>query len=216
MGLSAALHEGTRTLHTEAERSGVMAALLRGRASRDAYVRLLAALHAIYASLEHALDSQAAHPVIGTLVVPEFARRPSLEFDLLVALGAEWRAMAPTHPLAYAYAEHLHTLAAQDPMRLVSHAWLRYLGDLNGGQIVARLVRAAPHARDLATAFYEFRGLRDPRAAAAAWKARLDALPFDGSSCEALVAEACDGFRRHIALFAAIADQDAASPRSVA
>lgn len=192
-----------------------MGALLRGQASRDAYVRLLAALHAIYAALEQALEAHRGHPVLDPLASPAFARRAALEFDLVATLGANWRELAPTHPLAYAYAEHLHAMAATAPERLVAHAWLRYLGDLNGGQVLARLVRGARTTSSVATSFYEFRGLENPRAAAAEWRARLDLLPLDPAAQEAIVNEAREGFRRHIALFAGIGDQDeAASPRS--
>lgn len=212
MGLAEALHDRTRALHTEAERSGVMGALLRGRASMDAYVRLLASLHAVYGALEHGLTAHAAHPVVGAMAAPDFARSEALDHDLRALLGAAWREAAPTHPLAYAYAEHLHRLAADAPERLLAHAWLRYLGDLNGGQVVARLVRRSPALARVATAFHEFPGLAEPRFAAAAWRARLDTLPLDEAARGAIVDEACAGFRRHIALFAELADQDAAEP----
>lgn len=217
MGLAALLHDGTKPLHTEAERSGVMGALLRGHASRDAYVRLLAALHAIYAALEEELDRHASHPVLGPLHAPAFARRAALETDLAATLGPEWRTLAPPHALAVEYAARLHALAATHPERLLAHAWLRYLGDLNGGQILARLVRTAESLTGVSTAFYEFPALASPRAAGGEWRARLDALPLTEVEQAALLVEAEDGFRRHIALFAALADQgEASSPRSVA
>ena len=212
MGLAEALHDGTKALHTEAERSGVMGALLHGRASVDAYGRLLAALHAIYGALEHGLARHAAHPVLGAMSVADFSRGDALDHDLRALHGAPWRETAPTHPLAYEYAEHLHRLADDAPERLLAHAWLRYLGDLNGGQVVARLVRRAPALARVATAFYEFPGLAEPRFAAAAWRARLDALPLDGTAQAAIVEEARAGFRRHIALFTGLAGQDAAEP----
>lgn len=197
-----------------------MGAVLRGRATRDDYVRLLAALHAIYSALEHALTSHVTHPLLGPLTAPAFARRATLEFDLVATLGADWRALAPTHPLAYDYAEHLHRTSRNAPERLLAHAWLRYLGDLNGGQVLARLVRGAPATARMATSFYEFRGLVDPRAAAGEWRARLDTLPLPDEVQQAIITEACDGFRRHIALFAALgsasAQDDTTSSRSEA
>jgi heme oxygenase len=212
VGLAAALHDGTKALHTEAERSGVMAALLRGQASRDAYVRLLASLHAIYDALETSLERHRTHAVLGPLYEPSFARRAALEADLAVAVGPDWSAHVPVPPLAQAYAAHLVTLAEAAPERLIAHAWLRYLGDLNGGQILARLVRAADALADIPTRFYEFPALSDPRGAAATWKSRLDALALDDATRHALVAEAVQGFERHIALFRAIADQLPATP----
>lgn len=45
--LSDALRTGSRPLHTQAERTGVMAALLRGTLDLAGYARLLSALHAV-------------------------------------------------------------------------------------------------------------------------------------------------------------------------
>ena len=212
MGLAAALHDGTKALHTEAERAGVMAALLRGQASRESYVRLLVSLHTIYDALEAALERHATHAVLGPLYVPAFARRAALEADLAAAVGPEWPTTLEVPPLAQAYAAHLRQLADAAPERLIAHAWLRYLGDLNGGQILARIVRGAESLRDLPTRFYEFPGLSDPRGAALEWKTRLDASPLDTPARVAVVDEAIEGFQRHIALFRAIADQPPASP----
>ena len=208
MGLAARLHDGTKPLHTDAERSGVMGALLRGRASREQYFLLLSSLHSIYEALEDALDYRVDHPALVSMQAPGFARRAALDADLTAALGRNWRDLAPAHPLALDYAAHLRGLATSAPERLLAHAWLRYLGDLNGGQIIARLIRDSEALAGVPTAFYEFPDIAEPRAAAAEWRARLDALPFSEADCSALVAEAQDGFRRHIALFAALGDQD--------
>lgn len=217
MGLAAQLHDGTKPLHTDAERSGVMGALLRGRASREQYFLLLSSLHSIYEALEDALDYRADHPALLSMQAPGFARRGALDADLTSALGRTWRDIAPANPLALEYAAHLRGLATAAPERLLAHAWLRYLGDLNGGQIIARLIRGSEALADVPTSFYEFPGIAEPRAAAGEWRARLDALPFTADECSALVAEAQDGFRRHIALFAALGDQDdTTSPRSAA
>jgi heme oxygenase (biliverdin-producing, ferredoxin) len=216
VGLAAALHDGTKPLHTDAERSGVMGALLRGQASRESYLCLVASLHVIYEALEASLDSAHAHAeataILGPMHEPGFARRESLERDLTAALGPEWRALVSVPAEARAYAEHLRSLARERPALLLAHAWLRYLGDLNGGQIIARIVRGSPALATMPTHFYEFPALTDPRATAGAWRARLDTLPLSEGMQEALVAEAAEGFRRHIALFRAIADQGPAAP----
>ena len=212
MGLAALLHDRTKPLHTEAERSGVMAALIRGHATRDEYLRLLAALHTIYATLEEQLAGHAGHAVLAPMAAPAFARREALDADLVAGAGTAWRTSVRVAPEAEAYAAHLRTLSAERPALLLAHAWLRYLGDLNGGQILARVLRAAPALEGMPTHFYEFPTLSDPRAAAAEWRGRLDALPLDPETMESLAAEACDGFRRHIALFRAIADQVPLTP----
>lgn len=187
-----------------AERSGVMALLLRGRISRDDYAALLRALAEIYGALERALQAQRDHPIVGPLLRPAFRRAPALAHDLeaLVAFGVPMPAVAPD---ATRYAAHLDALAVEDPPRLLAHAWLRYLGDLNGGQVVGRIVRDALALPPAAVRFYEFPELTDPHAAAAEWRSALDAAAIDAETAARIVTEACDGFERHIALFRALA-----------
>lgn len=209
--LSAELRTATKELHTEAERSGIMGRLLRGRCSRDEYAALLASLEAIYAALEEGLARHNAHPVLGALHRPGFARLDSLRMDLdaLRALGVAVPTALPHETVRYA--AQLRMLAAEDPPRLIAHAWLRYLGDLNGGQIVARLVRKSLELPESATTFYEFPAFVDPVAAAVEWRDALDAAPLGAGTRESIVDEAITGFRRHIGLFRAL-DAGSAAP----
>lgn len=210
--LSRALRESTRLLHTDAERAGAMGALLRGRVDRSTYVLMLSSLHAIYRALEDALQRNAEHESLAPLLVPGLERRAALAADLRALAGDAWPLTHPPHDLAVTYAAHLNTLGNNAPERLIAHAWLRYLGDLNGGQIIARIVRNTLTLDESSTAFYAFPALDDPMGAAGAWRTALDALPLTEDAQEAIVAEAADGFRRHIALFEGLADQDDAAP----
>lgn len=204
MGIAQRLHDETKALHTAAERSGVMQELLRGTISPASYAALLVSLRAIYAALERGLRDHAADPLFAGLDTSAFARTAALEADLSTLAGSPDAWPAP-HAVAAAYAAHLDARSRSQPVLLLAHAWLRYLGDLNGGQIVARLIRSHAALASLPTGFYDFPGLADPRGAAAQWRAALDAAPLAPEACDALVAEAQDGFRRHIALFEGLA-----------
>lgn len=214
--LSARLRSETRDLHLQAERSGVMAEFLRGQLPLEGYGALMVALQAIYEALEEGLERNAALPTIAALRHPGFARSAALANDVAVLrrLG-----VAPVDAIdvAQAYAAHLRELATDDPQRLIAHAWLRYLGDLNGGRVLERVVRERLGVSAGAMSFYRFPALADPAAAAVAWRLALDALELPVDVQSALVTEACEGFRRHIALFEALADaQDAAEVSSEA
>lgn len=198
-GLAARLKAETRSLHTLAERSGVMADLLQGRLSRNAYCALLRNLQAIYAALEAGLDAQAADP---RLWRPELRRLPALEQDLDRLAPGDWRDSASLAPATQAYVDRLSTLAGTAPSLLFAHAYLRYLGDLHGGQVLARLVQrqyglAAPHG----TAFYAFGEPAQVEQLKRDFRAGLDALPLAPGEADAFVAEACEAFRLHQQLF---------------
>lgn len=212
--LSSRLRSDTRSLHTQAERSGVMVHFLRGHLSLEHYGALIVALHTIYEALEQGLERNAAHPVIAAMRHPGLARTSALASDIAVLrrLGC-----APLEPVeaAQSYAAHLRCVATDDPVRLIAHAWLRYLGDLNGGRVLERVVREKLGVPAGAMSFYRFPALADPAAAAVAWRLALDRLELGEEVESAIVAEACDGFRRHIALFEALAGaQDAAEVSS--
>ena len=64
LGLRARLKLETRELHAQAERSGIMNALLHGRIERNAYCALLRNLREIYAGLEMALEIHFNHPLL--------------------------------------------------------------------------------------------------------------------------------------------------------
>ena len=114
---------------------------------------------------------------------------------------------APAVPLsawqtAQAYAAHVHALA-DEPHLLGAHVYLRYLGDLYGGQLMARALEPSWHlpAGRQATRFLDFGTPGQVRAAMAALRAALDALSLSDSQQQAVVQEACSGFARHEAIF---------------
>ena len=199
--LSARLREGTRHLHTQAERAGLMPALLRGELPLPRYLAMLRELLAIYEALEAALQRPEAPAFDAAL-----SRRQALQHDVdclqrQAADGvdpddalADGRLLPPTR----AYVAHLRSL----PTRLLAaHAYVRYLGDLAGGQMLRRIVARTYGLNVDGVRFYEFAlpvaglslGLRQV----------LDALPE--SDHDAIVDEACAAFRRHVDLFEALA-----------
>lgn len=196
------LREATWALHTEVERSALMRQLLRGALPRPAYCALLRNLHAIYAALEAGFARHAAHPQLAALPVAALARTAALAQDLAALHGPGWAHALPVAPAACAYAQHLQRLADTAPARLAAHAYVRYLGDLNGGQALASVVgRALALAPGEGVAFYDF-GDRDAVAAAiVALRDGLARCAPDAVTAQAIVDEAVDGFRRHGQLF---------------
>ena len=97
---------------------------------------------------------------------------------------------------------------------LVAHAYVRYLGDLSGGQILRRVVAESLHLADgTGTAFYEFSG--DAAVLADRFRTRLDSIRADETVVEDIVAEARSAFAFHVSLFEelAAAPSRGAAPR---
>ncbi|MEO7431382.1 MAG: biliverdin-producing heme oxygenase [Dokdonella sp.] len=201
LSLSAQLRARTRDLHTQAERSGIMRALLRGDVQRAAYVLLLRNLHAIYAALEAALEAHAAHPLIAPLYDPLLWRRRPLEQDLDALHGAEWRDLAITPTTR----DYVIVVTAANPATLVAHAYVRYLGDLSGGQILARIVQASLQLEGTAgSEFYRF-ATPDAGALAQRFRRQLDGIPVNAALAAIIVGEARRSFSMHVRLFEELA-----------
>ncbi len=199
--LAARLREATQALHRVAESSGVMQQLLQGRIEAGAYCLLARNLHALYAALERALDRHAALPVVAPIRFPGLFRTSALEQDLRCLHGANWAALPLTAAMRE-YAARIEEIAAVRPALLSAHAYVRYMGDLSGGQILREIVRRALGRRDGAgTAFYAFGDAVEAGAAKAQFRSALDALPVDAAGADAIVAEANAAFGRHVLLF---------------
>ncbi|MGE0311953.1 MAG: heme oxygenase (biliverdin-producing) [Lautropia sp.] len=199
--LSAKLREGTRALHARAERAGIMPALLRGTIDRASYCRLLWCLEPIYDRLETLLRAHAAQGELAGLVLPDLFRTQALRSDLR-ALGST----RPPRPLpaGEAYVRRLDAIAGEDPGLLRAHVYVRYLGDLSGGQILKRLVGANPVLCAGACAFYEFGDAERVRMLVARLRGALEHPVLAPARADAIVDEARRAFAAHVEMFEAL------------
>lgn len=206
-GLARRLREGTWALHTTTERAGIMPALLRGQLPLATFVQLQRSLLCLYQALETGLRQHAGHPLLAPLDLAPMARGAALQADvtdLAARLGGPADAVLPAAALAYA--AHLQALAADRPALLAAHAYVRYLGDLAGGQALGRIARqtyALPGAAG--TRFFDFGSPDQVQALGRGLRAALDALPLDEASIAALVGEAQWAFAQHARLFEELA-----------
>ncbi len=203
-GFCDACAQRTRDLHRAAERSGILRAVFAGRADRLGYASLLRNLLAVYQTLEAALDRASGHPVLGLLPRAGIDRTPAIAADLEVLCGPDWRALALL-PAGAGYARHIATLGRGDPERLLAHAYVRYLGDLNGGQILARRLEVSLGPRASALSFHRFPASADPADLRACYRAALDRAGAELADPAAVIEEAAAAFAWNIALSDAVA-----------
>ncbi len=194
------LRAATASAHREVERGSFVQDLLRGRVARVDYVRMLAALLAIYTALEEGLEGRRGEPWLAWIDLPALRRVPALTRDLhhhAERLGA---ARPPTCAAALAYAGRLAALAEAAPALLVAHAYTRYLGDLSGGQALRRaLARSSELSEETGLEFYAFTG--DVEALRRGFREGLASLPAHDEAAAAIVDEARLAFELHAAMF---------------
>ena len=212
LGLAQRLRDGTQTLHSTAERAGVMPALLRGTLPAPAFWQMQRNLLLIYQALEDGLQQQAAHPLLAPLQLGPLARSALLQDDLAALAGPHWPQQLVVCPAAAAYASRLQTLAARHPPALAAHAYVRYLGDLAGGQALRRVAQRAYGLDGPAgTRFFDFGTPVQVAQRGRQLRQALDSLPLDEPAMQALVAEAQWAFAQHVQLFDELAEPAAAA-----
>ena len=190
----------TRDLHAAAERAGAMAALLRGQLALPRYCALLCNLLAIYVALECALDARQTDPHVAPVHLPQLYRSAALASDLAV-LRVRGVAEPALEDAAATYAQRLAQLAQAGSPALVAHAYVRYLGDLYGGQTLKRVVTKAYGLGADSTQFYEFGDAAAVQAQRLAFREALAAVPATSADADLIVAEARWAFEQHQRLF---------------
>lgn len=200
-GLATMLREGTTAAHTDAENAPLVKALLKGELGRASYATMLARLFHVYEALEQSLDHYVHHAVVGPLVRPQLWRSEALIEDLRFFLGNDWERGSGWSPATSRYVDRIRTLAGVDPTLLVAHAYTRYLGDLSGGQVMAKAVKKHLDVKGPGgVAFFAFPAIANIPEFKSDYRRCLDALPLDAVDKRRVVEEACRVFRLNRAL----------------
>jgi heme oxygenase len=140
VGAADRLRSATAELHARAESAGVVRDLLRGTVSRASYTSYLRNLHSVYECLERELRLRCREPQWATLAAPQVYRAEAIAADLGTLVGSRWRERCPLVAATQRYCDRIRSFGQGNDARLAAHAYTRYLGDLNGGAIVARVV----------------------------------------------------------------------------
>ncbi|KAI9096927.1 hypothetical protein DFS34DRAFT_128328 [Phlyctochytrium arcticum] len=202
--LSSALREGTAEAHKNAEGSHFTREFIKCNVDKNTYIAYLTAFRHVYSVLEAELENHSHNPVVQLIHFPQ-------ELDRLDAIDADIAYLSlpqkltpstlPISPAAQAYTSRIKSLSGT-PELLVAHAYVRYMGDLSGGQILSRKIRKALSLPNdgSGSAFYEFEYLGATIGEfKKVYRHRLDLVPAEFH--EAIVKEANLVFDLNAAIF---------------
>lgn len=192
--LATKLREGTKHSHTMAENTAFMKCFLKGIVEREPFRKLTANLYFVYSALEEELQRHHNNPVVSAIYFPELNRKGKLEEDLAFYYGENWRDQIAASSEGRAYVTRIHEVANTESALLVAHAYVRYLGDLSGGQALKNIVRSALDLPpDKGTGLHEFDAIptvEAKRAFKAEYRNALNSLPVDDALAQKIVDEA--------------------------
>ncbi|KAL7331473.1 hypothetical protein PS15p_203662 [Mucor circinelloides] len=189
--LAMAMKEGTKVVHSAAENSVFTKRFMSGTISTDEYGRYINSLYFVYKTMEDLLAQHKENPLIKLVYFPyELTRGKSLIKDLEYYYGkdrvAEITDFKNVTPAVKTYINALKDAAEKNPALLIAHSYSRYLGDLSGGQILAKRLKKHVLKRDVTDAswdsyhgleFYNFDHIRNHNEFKNLYRQRLDESP---------------------------------------
>jgi heme oxygenase len=151
------LKELTKDLHTEAEKQPFVKEMFSGKIDPKLYAIYLLNQHAMYELLEVCAMQ---HGLLNDM--QEIRRGPHIFSDFL-ELWPDEDARPNLLPSTQKYIDHIMSIK-DDPKKLLSHLYVRHMGDLSGGQMIAKKVPGEGK-------FYKFENVDSLKAAI---RAKLD------------------------------------------
>lgn len=197
--LAQRLREGTQQSHTTAENTAFMKCFLKGIVEKEPFRKLIADLYYVYSALEAEIRRNLDDgPLIG-IYFPDIERKAHLEEDLTYYYGGDWQAQIAPSEAGKIYVNRILEVSQSNPALLIAHAYVRYMGDLSGGQSLRNVVRSAlTLAPGQGTRFYEFDAIATVEARRDfkfQYRDALNALDLDDETINAIVEEANLAFK---------------------
>lgn len=206
--LAFALRQGTQHAHALAENTTLMKVWIKGIVVLEVFRELLVNLYFVYDRLEQQLYSHQTHPVVSQIYWPSLNRLDNLRQDLAYFYGQDWQRHIRPQTAGLQYAARIGVVGLTAPELLVAHAYVRYMGDLSGGQQLQRIARTALSLPlNQGTRLYDFEDLPTVEAKKRfkeRYRSILNNLPINQETVQQIVQEANLAFRLNYDLMQAL------------
>jgi len=207
--LSVALRDRTAAAHKSAETSSFVTELLEGRACYSAFTMLATQQLVIYRALETVLHAHYRHhPLIAAVDDRRLDRVSEIERDLTTLVGSDFEVRLadgslPIREATTAYARMLRE--EHTPEMVLANHYVRYLGDLSGGQVIAKLAQRHYAVPEQALHFYHFEGIEKLKVYKDHYRSALDNIDMTNGQRKRVLEHAVRAFEHNEAVFADLA-----------
>jgi heme oxygenase len=128
------LRDLTKEAHTNAERQEFVKILFSGEIDPKLYALFLKNIHPQYEILE--VCAMATGVMSG---MPDVRRAPSINSDFEELWDRDRDGEPKILPVVKDYIDHIMSIKS-DPQKLMAHLYVRHMGDLAGGQMIAKKI----------------------------------------------------------------------------
>jgi heme oxygenase len=176
--------------HQDAEGAGYLDALMRGELTRDGYTAMVAQHYWAYEVFEEAAAIMRDNAIAAPFCPPVLDRMAALKADMAFLAGDGWQEKFPANDATERYVTRMRENCFAWPGGFVAHHYTRYLGDMSGGQHIAKLMRRHYGLEGTdGTAFYDFTAVGDLEAFKEGYRDALDTAPWDDEEKERIIQE---------------------------
>jgi heme oxygenase len=158
-------------------------------------------MYATNRALEKALEKNASHPAVELIHFPkELSRTESLKADIA------FLSKGPAGPCrcasVQAIVQRIEWISENEPHLLVAYSYVRYLGDMSGGQFLSKKIQKTYGLAEKGYDFYLFDSVPEMDHFKNLYRARLDQIPKELQM--SIAKEAFRLFKGHEEFFAEV------------
>ena len=209
---SQALRERTWSSHGDSEGAEFMNDLMTGKGTREDYIALVAQHYFIYEALESAAARFESDATAAPFLAPQLTRLSALRADLEFLLSKQLRDQIVPLATTARYVARIREVTDEGwAGGFIAHHYTRYLGDLSGGQAIRRLMQRQFGFETNGVGFYLFDQIANPREFKETYRDQLDAVEWDASERERVIAEVLVAYRFNTELFVDLSAAKAAA-----
>ena len=191
----------TAPYHRRAEQTGIVRDILKKQVSREAYTLYIRNLHLIYLGLEKPFKpSSDGLRTVSPFLNRMIKRSEPLAQDLYNLTGNnDWQNL-PLLQSSLSYRKDIDQLRTHDPVALLGHIYVRYLGDMNGGQVLYKLLSGTLGLPEEALNFYQYPAIHEIISFRQAYRELFNAVRLDASQRRKVIETAIKAFEFNIDL----------------
>ncbi len=199
---SVRLRKSVWNLHSMADSSSLTQDIKEAKTTVEDMKKITASLFYIYKALEEEIEKNKNERGVKDIYFKELFRVPNLIKDLEFYFGKNYEDIIYPTVATQLYVSRIKLASSFKPYLLIAHSYVRYMGDLSGGQMIKEMIKESLGlSSNEGVMFYEFEDIENPTEFKKLYRERLDNLDLSEEELQDIMKEANIAFLHNINLF---------------